>query len=85
MRSNYATTIKVGLHSSAIQQRPMQGLFIDFMGPTTRTSSGNKVILSVKDGLPTLSVSFEEDFCSGCGQVECVYHYSEFSQRLILQ
>ena len=50
LRSKPAATTKVGLHSAEIQQRPMQRLFVDFMGPMVRTKKGNQVILSIVDG-----------------------------------
>ena len=50
LRSKPVATTKVGLHAAEIQQRPMQRLFVDFMGPLIRTKNGNQVILSVIDG-----------------------------------
>ena len=42
---------RVGLHSSAPCSRPMECLFMDFVGPLTRTKRGNLAILVIMDAL----------------------------------
>jgi hypothetical protein len=48
-RAKPAQKTCVGLHSSTPSSRPMERLFIDFVGPLTRTKRGNIAILVVLD------------------------------------
>jgi hypothetical protein len=43
-RAKPAQTIRVGLHSATPPSRPLERVFIDFMGPMVRTKKGNLAI-----------------------------------------
>jgi hypothetical protein len=49
-RAKPAQNIAVGLHSASPMTFPMERVFIDFMGPLTRSKRGNVAILAVLDG-----------------------------------
>jgi len=49
-RTKSAKTTQVGLHSTNPSFRPMERLFIDFVGPLIRTKRGNVAILVIVDG-----------------------------------
>ena len=49
-RDKPAQTTRVGFHSAELSSRPMERLFIDFMGPLVRSKRGNTAILVVVDG-----------------------------------
>ena len=51
-RAKPAQDARVGLHSSTPSSTPMEKLFIDFIGPLTRTKRGNAAILVVLDAFP---------------------------------
>jgi hypothetical protein len=40
----------VGLHSATPPPRPLETVFVDFMGPMVRTKKGNQAILVILDG-----------------------------------
>ena len=48
-RAKPAQDARVGLHSSSPSSEPMERLFIDFVGPLTRTKRGNIAILVILD------------------------------------
>jgi hypothetical protein len=43
LRAKPARNTKVGFHSAETDSRPFQRLCVDFVGPLTRTRSGNRV------------------------------------------
>jgi hypothetical protein len=45
-----AQDMRVGLHAANPCSQPMERLFVDFVGPLTRTKQGNLAILVVVDG-----------------------------------
>jgi hypothetical protein len=49
-RAKPAPDTRVGLHSSEVVTRPMERIFIDFVGPIVRSRRGNIAILVVLDG-----------------------------------
>jgi transposase InsO family protein len=49
-RAKPAQNTRVGLHSADPSSRPMERLFIDFVGPLVRTKRGNMAILVILDG-----------------------------------
>jgi hypothetical protein len=49
-RAKPAQDTRVGLHAASPSSQPMEKLFVDFMGPLTRTKRGNLAILVVVDG-----------------------------------
>lgn len=49
-RAKPAPNARVGLHSSAVLTRPMDRIFIDFVGPLVRSRRGNTALLVVLDG-----------------------------------
>jgi transposase InsO family protein len=49
-RAKPARDSRVGLHSSEVVTRPMERLFIDFVGPIVRSRKGNIAMLVVLDG-----------------------------------
>ena len=49
-RAKSAQTTQVGLHSGNLSSRPMERLFIDFVGPLIRTKRGNIAIMVIVDG-----------------------------------
>lgn len=48
-RAKPAQTTAVGFHSSTPSSRPFERLFVDFVGPLTRTKRGNIAILVIFD------------------------------------
>jgi len=48
-RAKPAENTRVGLHSASPSSQPMEKLFIDFVGPLTRTKRGNLAILVTVD------------------------------------
>jgi hypothetical protein len=48
-RAKPAQDTRVGLHSANPSSQPMEKLFIDFVGPLTRTKRGNLAILVIVD------------------------------------
>jgi len=49
-RAKPAQNTRVGLHAAEPAARPMERLFVDFVGPLTRTKRGNTAILVLVDG-----------------------------------
>ncbi|PNF31069.1 hypothetical protein B7P43_G17391, partial [Cryptotermes secundus] len=49
-RAKPAPDTRVGLHASQVVTRPMERIFIDFVGPIIRSRKGNIAILVVLDG-----------------------------------
>ena len=49
-RAKPAQDTRVGLHSATPTTRPMERLFVDFVGPLVRTRRGNIAILVILDG-----------------------------------
>jgi transposase InsO family protein len=49
-RAKPAPDSRVGLHSASVVARPMERVFIDFVGPIIRSRKGNVAILVVLDG-----------------------------------
>jgi putative transposase len=49
-RAKPAQDTRVGVHSANPVSKPMERLFIDFIGPLTCTKTGNVAILVVVDG-----------------------------------
>jgi hypothetical protein len=49
-RAKPAQTTQVEIHSASPSSRPMERLFIDFVGPLIRTKRGNVAILVIVDG-----------------------------------
>jgi hypothetical protein len=49
-RAKPALDSQVGLHSSEVVTRPMERVFIDFVGPIVRSRKGNIAVLVVLDG-----------------------------------
>jgi transposase InsO family protein len=49
-RAKPAPNTRVGFHCSQVVTRPMERVFIDFVGPIIRSSKGNVAILVVLDG-----------------------------------
>jgi transposase InsO family protein len=49
-RAKPAQNTQVGLHSSEVVTRPMERIFIDFVGPMVRSRKGNVAVLVVLDG-----------------------------------
>jgi hypothetical protein len=49
-RAKPALDTRVGLHSSEVVTRPIERIFIDFVGPIVRSQKGNVAILVVLDG-----------------------------------
>jgi hypothetical protein len=49
-RAKPAQNTRVGLHSGKVVTRPMERVFIDFVGPIVRSRKGNVAILVVLDG-----------------------------------
>jgi hypothetical protein len=48
-----AQTTQVGLNSTNLSSRPMERLFIDFVGPLIRTKKGKIAIMVIVDGFST--------------------------------
>ena len=46
------TNNRVGLHAAEHSAKPLEKLFVDFVGPLTRTKRGNSAILVVLDIFP---------------------------------
>jgi len=53
-RGKPAPNTRVGLHAAEPSSKPLEKLFVDFVGPLTRTKRGNSVILVVLDSFPKL-------------------------------
>ena len=49
-RAKPAQNMQVGLHDAHPPSRPMEKIFVDFVGPLTRTTRGHNAILAVLDG-----------------------------------
>jgi hypothetical protein len=49
-RVKLAANTQVGLHSAEVCSAPMERVYVDFMGPITRSKHGNVAILAVIDG-----------------------------------
>jgi hypothetical protein len=49
-RAKPAQDSRVGLHSSQVVTRPMERIFIDFVGPIVRSRNGNVALFVVLDG-----------------------------------
>jgi hypothetical protein len=49
-RAKPAHDSQVGLHSSEVVTRPLERVFIDFVGPIVRSRKGNVAVLVVLDG-----------------------------------
>jgi hypothetical protein len=49
-RAKPAPDTRLGLHASQVVTRPMERIFIDFVGPIVRSRKGNITILVVLDG-----------------------------------
>ena len=49
-RAKPAQDMQMGLHVAQPPSRPMEKVFIDFVGPLTRTRRGNNAILAILDG-----------------------------------
>jgi hypothetical protein len=49
-RAKPAQKTVVGYHSSEVVKRPMERIFIDFVGPIVRSRRGNIAILVILDG-----------------------------------
>jgi hypothetical protein len=49
-RAKPAQNTQVGLHSSQIVTRPMERIYIDFVGPMVRSRRGNVAALVILDG-----------------------------------
>ena len=53
-----AQNAQVGLHRSEVVSKPMERLFIDFMGPIVRSRRGNVAILVILDGFSKFIVMY---------------------------
>jgi transposase InsO family protein len=49
-RAKPAQNTRVGLHNAEPPARPMDKVFVDLVGPLTRTKRGNSAILAILDG-----------------------------------
>jgi hypothetical protein len=49
-RAKPVRNTQVGLHHSRVVTKPMEIVFIDFVGPIVRSRKGNVAILAVLDG-----------------------------------
>jgi hypothetical protein len=85
-RAKPAADSRVGLHSSGVVTRPMEKVFIDFVGPIARSKKGNVAVLVLLDGFskfismyPVRRISSEvvrtclvERFFSAFGVPQCI-------------
>jgi hypothetical protein len=58
-----AQNTQVGLHQSGVVSKPMERVFVEFVGPTVRSRRGNVAIFVILDGLSVCSdVSYATDY-----------------------
>ena len=57
-RAKPAQDTRVGLHAAQPLSHPMEKVFIDFVGPLTRTKRGHSAILMVLDGFSKFVVFY---------------------------
>ena len=70
-RAKAAQNTRVGLHAAEPPSQPMEKLFVDFVGPLTRTKRGNSAILVVLDGFPKFFVFYPVRRVSSQVVVDC--------------
>jgi hypothetical protein len=85
-RAKPARDSRVGLHCSQVMTRPMERIYIDFVGPNVRSRKGNVAILVDLDGFskfvslyPVRRIS--SDVVKNC-LAETFFHLMEFPSLL---
>ena len=71
-RAKPAHNTQVGLHSSQPPTQPMERVYIDFVGPLTRTKRGHSAILAILDGFSKFVVFYPVRTISSQTVVECL-------------
>jgi len=71
-RAKPAQNARVGLHAANPCSQPMERLFIDFVGPLTRTKRGNLAILAVVDGFSKFVSFFPVRKMSAQAVLDCL-------------
>ena len=71
-RAKPAQNTQVGLHTAQPPSSPMDKVFIDFVGPLTRTQRGNTAILVVLDGFSKFVVFFPVRRITSQAVVQCL-------------
>jgi len=71
-RAKPAQNARVGLHAANPCSQPMERLFVDFVGPLTRTKRGNLAILVVVDGFSKLVSFFPVRKMSAQAVLDCL-------------
>lgn len=86
-RAKLAPDCKVGLHSSEVVTRPLEHIFIDFVGPIVRSRKGNIAVLVVLDGFSKFvcmyPVRISLEVVKNC-LLEKFFHHMEFPSPLSL-
>ena len=67
-----AQNTQVGLHTSQPPTQPMERVYIDFVGPLTRTKRGHCAILAILDGFSKFVVFYPVRKISSQTVVECL-------------
>ena len=67
-----AQNTAVGMHSASPVSRPLERVFIDFVGPLPRTRSGNVAILVVVDGFSKFVALFPVRKMTAASAVNCL-------------
>jgi hypothetical protein len=74
-RAKPAQNTAVGLHSSSPVSRPLERVFIDFVGPLPRTCRGNIAILVVLDGFSKFVWFYAVKKMSSAVVADCLERY----------
>jgi transposase InsO family protein len=71
-RAKPAQNTQVGYHSADVASKPWEKIFIDFMGPLTRTRSGHTVILAVLDAFSKFVITIPMRSMTARATVQCL-------------
>jgi hypothetical protein len=71
-RAKPAQNTQVGLHNSQIVTKPMERIFIDFVGPIVRSRQGNLALLVVLDGFYKFVVMYPVRKITSSAVVNCL-------------
>jgi len=71
-RAKPAQNTQVGLHTAQPPAQPMERVYVDFVGPLTRTKRGHSAILAILDGFSKFVVFYPVRKISSQTVVECL-------------
>jgi hypothetical protein len=71
-RAKPAQNTQVGFHNSRIVTKPMERIFIDFVGPIVRSRRGNLALLVVLDGFSKFVLMYPVRKITSSAVVDCL-------------